>query len=585
MDRFAGLTGRSYHLFDYVGAPDAERVIVLMGSGAETAHETVDYLTARGEKVGVLKVRLYRPFSVEHFAAALPKTVKSIAVLDRTKEPGSAGEPLYLDVVNALAEAGRVARRSSAAATASPARSSRRPWSRPSSTNWRSRRPRTTSPSASTTTSPTPAWTTTRTSAPSRRTSYRALFYGLGSDGTVGANKNSIKIIGEDTDNYAQGYFVYDSKKAGVHDRQPPALRARSPSARPTWSTRPTSSPATCGRSWRGTRCWRRPCPGATFLLNAPFPAEEVWDRLPCETQERIIDMKLKVYAINAYEVAKETGMGGRINTIMQTCFFYLSNILPQDEAIAAIKRAIKKTYGKRGEKVVADELQRRRPGRRQSARDRGARGGHQHGARSRQLVPAEAPEFVKTRHRHDHGRRGRRAAGQPDAGRRRLAHRHHPVGEAQHRPRDPGVGAGALHPVRQVLVPLPARHHPHQGLRPGAPGRRPGDLQVGRRQGQGVRRQEVDRAGGAPRTAPAAAPASRSARARTRPTRAARPSTWPSSRRCASTERDNYAFFLEHPRPRPRPGAGEQRQGQPAAAAAVRVLRAPAPAAARRRT
>jgi pyruvate-ferredoxin/flavodoxin oxidoreductase len=351
MDRFSSLTGRGYHLFDYHGAPDAERVIVLMGSGCETVHEAVDYLAARGEKVGVLKVRLYRPFSVEHFAAALPQTVKTLAVLDRTKEPGSAGEPLYLDVVNAVAESGRPVRVIGGryglsskeftpamvkavfdeAAKADP------------------KRHFTVGINDDLThlsLEYDPAFATEPEGV------YRAIFYGLGSDGTVGANKNSIKIIGEDTDNYVQGYFVYDSKKAGVltvsHLRFGP---------------QPIRSAYLVGKAdfvachvWSfleryKTLLYARP--GATYLLNCPFPAEEVWDRLPYESQARIIELGLKVYAINAYQVAKETGMGGRINTIMQTCFFYLSGIIPPEQAVAAIKDTIKKTYGKRGDAVV----------------------------------------------------------------------------------------------------------------------------------------------------------------------------------------------------------------------------------------
>ena len=307
---------------------------------------------ARGEKVGVLKVRLYRPFSIEHFVAALPQTVKSIAVLDRTKEPGAGGEPLYLDVVDALAES-----EPRCQGHRGPLRSLQQ-GVHPGHGQGRLRRtgqgraPRSTSPWASTTTSPTPAWSTTRTSAPSRTTWSGPCSTAWARDGTVGANKNSIKIIGEDTDNYAQGYFVYDSKKAGVMTVS--HLRFGPEPIRSSYLVNKANFVA-C-HVWAFLEKFdmlSAAVPGATFLLNAPFPAEEVWDKMPREMQQRIIDMKLKLYAINAYEVAKETGMGGRINTIMQTCFFYLSSILPQDEAIAAIKKAIEKTYGKRGEKVV----------------------------------------------------------------------------------------------------------------------------------------------------------------------------------------------------------------------------------------
>jgi pyruvate-ferredoxin/flavodoxin oxidoreductase len=351
MDRLAALTGRGYHLFDYHGAPDAERVIVLMGSGCETAHEAVEKLVAMGDKVGVLKVRLYRPFSVEHFVAALPGTVKSLAVLDRTKEPGSAGEPLYLDVVNAVAEAGLSVKviggrygLSSREFTPAMAKSVYDELAKPA-------------PKNHFTLGIEDDLTHTSLAADESFESeqagvFRALFYGLGSDGTIGANKNSIKIIGEDTENHVQGYFVYDSKKAGVLTVS--HLRFGPQPIRSAYLVDKADFVA-C-HVWSFLERYKTLLaaqPGAIYLLNAPYPAEEVWDRLPYESQARIIALGLKVYAINAYEVAKNTGMGGRINTIMQTCFFYLSGILPPDEAIAAIKGAIKKTYGKRGDKVI----------------------------------------------------------------------------------------------------------------------------------------------------------------------------------------------------------------------------------------
>ncbi len=393
MDRLAGLTGRSYHLFDYEGAPDAERVIVLMGSGAETVHETVDYLVERGQKVGVLKVRLYRPFSVERFAAALPASVKSLAVLDRTKEPGSAGEPLYLDVVNAASEAGLdvniIGGRyglSSKEFTPAMVKAVFDELEKPEPKNHFTIGIN--DDVTFTSLEYDPAFTTEDEGV------YRALFYGLGSDGTVGANKNSIKIIGDDTDNYVQGYFVYDSKKSGVltisHLRFGP---------------RPIRSAYLLNKAdfiachvWAFIERYKTlaaAIPGGTFLINAPFPTEEVWDRLPYETQDWIIKMGLKVYVINAYEVAKQTGMGGRINTIMQTCFFYLSQIIPEDDAIAAIKKAIDKTYGKRGEKIVQMNY---------NAVDQAVANLHQievpgqvtNPRHKPKLVPAEASEFVR---------------------------------------------------------------------------------------------------------------------------------------------------------------------------------------------
>ena len=360
MARFAQRTGRSYRLFDYVGAPDAERVIVMMGSGVGAAEEAVDHLRQRGEKVGLLKVRLYRPFSAEAFVSALPKTVRSIAVLDRTKEPGSLGEPLYLDVVTALSES----RLTDGEASRSFPRIIGGRYGLASKEF-------------------TPAMAKAvfdeiKKSAPKNHFTVgirddvthtsldydaefstedpgtvRALFYGLGSDGTVGANKNSIKIIGKNTDNHAQGYFVYDSKKAGSvtvsHLRFGP---------RPIRSSYliTRASFVACHQFQFIERTNVLECvePGATFLLNAPFGVDEIWGHLPQSAQETIIQKKLKFYLIDAYKVARETEMGSRINTIMQTCFFAISGVLPRELAIEAIKNAIRETYGKRGEAVVA---------------------------------------------------------------------------------------------------------------------------------------------------------------------------------------------------------------------------------------
>lgn len=357
MDKFARLVGRQYHLFDYIGAPDAERVIVIMCSGGEVAHETVEYLTARGEKVGVVKVHLYRPFSVQHFLQALPKTVQKIAVMDRTKEPGSAGEPLYLDVVDALVEGlnnGWIAkmplvvggRYGLASKEFTPA------MVKAVLDELKKDQPKNhftvgiTDDVTHTSLSYAPTFST------ESKDVVRALFYGLGADGTVGANKNSIKIIGEETPNYAQGYFVYDSKKSGQittsHLRFGP---------RPLRSSYLISSAnfVACHQFSFVERydVLSAAEPGAVFLLNAPYGPEEVWDHLPRTMQKHIIEKRLKFYVIDAVKVAKETGMGGRINTIMQTCFFAISGVLPRDQAIAEIKHAIEKTYGKRGEAVV----------------------------------------------------------------------------------------------------------------------------------------------------------------------------------------------------------------------------------------
>jgi pyruvate-ferredoxin/flavodoxin oxidoreductase len=352
MDAFAELTGRHYHLFDYVGPPDAERVIVLMGSGAQAAHECVEYLSARGEKVGLLKVRLYRPFDNAAFLAALPETARAIAVMDRTKEPGAAGEPLYLDAVNAFVEAGRTGvtvvggRYGLSSKEFTPA------MVKAVFDNLAAERPKNhfTVGIHDDVTHTSLDWDPDFDTEGQKVV--RAMFYGLGSDGTVGANKNTIKIIGEESDNDAQGYFVYDSKKAGAITVS--HLRFSPNHIRSEYLVHQADFVA-CHQFFLLERydVLAPAVQGATFLLNAPFEPDEVWDHLPREVQKQIIEKDLKVYAINAYEVAKQTGMGGRINTIMQTCFFYLAGVLPQDQAIAKIKESIKKTYGRKGEKIV----------------------------------------------------------------------------------------------------------------------------------------------------------------------------------------------------------------------------------------
>jgi pyruvate-ferredoxin/flavodoxin oxidoreductase len=359
MDRLAHRVGRRYHCFDYAGAPDAERVLVLMGSGTEAVEETVEALAARGEKVGLVKVRLFRPFAVERFVQALPPTVRALAVLDRTKEPGSAGEPLYLDVVAAVSEA-LAAGQAPFAATPrivggryglsskefTPA------MIRGVFDELGKERPKNHftvgihDDVTHTSLGFDPAFTT---EAPD---TVRALFYGLGADGTVGANKNSIKIIGEETGHFAQGYFVYDSKKSGSvtisHLRfGPRPIRAAYLIDRATF--------VACHQFPFLERLdvLRAAEPGAVFLLNSPHGPETVWDQLPRSVQAQIVDKRLRLFVIDAYRVAREAGMGGRINTIMQTCFFAISGVLPRAEAIAAIKRAIEKTYGKLGDVVV----------------------------------------------------------------------------------------------------------------------------------------------------------------------------------------------------------------------------------------
>ena len=401
MDKFARLVGRSYRLFDYVGAPDAERVIIMMGSGAEAAQETVEHLTAQGEKVGVLKVRLYRPFSLEHFVKSLPATVKTLATLDRTKEPGAVGEPLYTDVTTAVSEG--LATGLTPFQTFPRIIGGRYGLSSKEFTpamvkavfdEMLKDKPRNhftvgiEDDVTHTSLAYDPAFSTEDPKT------VRAMFYGLGADGTVGANKNSIKIIGEDTDNYAQGYFVYDSKKSGAvtisHLRFGP---------KPIHSTYLISKAnfVACHQFSFLERLdvLKSAQPGATFLLNSPFGPEEVWDHLPRTTQEEIIKKQLRFFVIDAVKVAQAAGMGGRINTVMQTCFFAISGVLPRDEAIAAIKHAIEKTYGKRGEAVVQKNF---------AAVDQALSELHEVKVPERvsssfdlrRPVPEEAPEFVQ---------------------------------------------------------------------------------------------------------------------------------------------------------------------------------------------
>ncbi len=358
MAKFAELTGRSYNLFDYVGAADAEKVIVMMGSGADTAHETVDELVKNGEKVGLLKVRLYRPFSIKHFIAALPKTVKKISVLDRTKEPGSIGEPLYLDVRTAIGEGmadgslsfdsyptivgGRYGL-GSKEFTPAMVKGVFDNLDAASPMNNFAVGIKDDVTNLSIDYDPNFA---TQTDA------HSAMFYGLGSDGTVGANKNTIKIIGSLTDNYAQGYFVYDSKKAGAITVS--HLRFGKNKIKSSYLISKADFVACHNPSFlEKYDMLKNAKDGATFLLTSSSPADKVWDTLPVEVQNQIIDKKLKFYCIDAIKIAGELGLGARINVIMQTAFFKISGVIEADTAIAAIKDAIKKTYGKKGEKVV----------------------------------------------------------------------------------------------------------------------------------------------------------------------------------------------------------------------------------------
>ena len=355
MDRFATLTGRHYRLFDYQGAADAERVLVQMGSGVGASGEAVRALVARGEKVGLLTVRLYRPFDTQAFVAALPRSVRAIAVLDRTKEPGAVGEPLYQDIIAALVEAwpqdvatphvigGRYGLSSKEYTPA---------MAKAALDELAQHQPKRhfTVGIVDDVTRLSLAVDEGFDTEPEDVTC--AVFYGLGADGTVGATKNSVKIIGENTPLYAQGYFVYDSKKSGAITIS--HLRFGPRPIESTYLIRQADFVA-CHQFefMQKLDVLALARPGATFLLNSPYGPDEVWDKLPRETQEQILAKKLKMYVVDALAVAKEAGLAGRINTVTQACFFAISGILPRGEAIEKIKYSIRKTYGKRGESVL----------------------------------------------------------------------------------------------------------------------------------------------------------------------------------------------------------------------------------------
>jgi pyruvate-ferredoxin/flavodoxin oxidoreductase len=358
MDELARHTGRSYHLFDYEGHPEADHVVIVMGSAAETLAETSCWLNSHGRRTGVLKIRLLRPFDLASFLFALPRSVRSIAVLDRTKEPGALGEPLYIEMAAAFSEA-----RATGAWPGEPphliggryglgSKEFTPAMARAVFDELRNPEPKN--------------HFTVGIEDDVTRTSLRvdpefslevpglteALFYGLGSDGTVGANKNSIKIIGEGTDFYAQGYFVYDSKKSGAMTIS--HLRfGRDPIRAPYLITRAHFVACHQFDFLQRIDILASARDGAVFLLNSPYDAAQVWDHLPMEAQHHIIEKQLRFYVIDAYRVARENGMAGRINTVMQTCFFAVSGILPREEAIRQIKEAVHKTYGKKGEDIV----------------------------------------------------------------------------------------------------------------------------------------------------------------------------------------------------------------------------------------
>ena len=466
MDALAERTGRAYRLVEYAGHPEATRVIVVMGSGGVTARETVTSLAAAGEKVGVLQVRLYRPFPAAELVAALPRTVEWIAVLDRTKEPGSMGEPLFLDVVTSLSEAhasGQLARMPRliggryglsskeftpgmvAGIFAELAAESPRPrftiginddvsgMSLPYDPDLDIEDPAT----------------------------LRALFYGIGSDGTVGANKNTVKILAEDPQVHAQAYFVYDSKKSGgltvSHLRFGPV-----PIAAPWLVTKAGFVGIHDFTLLDKVDILPTAQDGATLLLNSPHPADQVWDSLPGPVQQEIIDRRLRLFAIDADAVAREAGLPGRTNTVLQACFFAISGVLPREEALERVKATIRKTYGRRGQEVVR---------RNETAVDSAA------AAMAEIPVPAAAGYGA----RHPPGRPGHRArvrphgdrrddggprrvpAGQRHAGGRHLPERHDDVREAPDLRVRRRVGPGHVHPVRQLHLRLPAQRHPGQ--------------------------------------------------------------------------------------------------------------------------
>ncbi len=361
MDKFAKLTGRQYHLFDYIGAADADRVIVIMGSGSGVVEETVDALVAEGKKVGLIKVRLFRPWSGKDLMAALPKTVKKLAVLDRTKEPGAVGEPLYQDVVTSLAESWAAYSGNGSVPSVIGGRYG---------LSSKEFTPAMVAAVYDEMTKPQPKQKFTvgivddvtklsldydANYSTEKDDVVRAVFFGLGSDGTVSANRNSVKIVGENTPLHAQGYFVYDSRKAGSVT-----------TSHVRFSPRPIKGSYLVHRA-NFVACHQfhfleridmlsMADPGASFLLNSPYAPDEVWDHLPAEVQKQIVDKKLKFYVVDAYKVARDAQMGVRINTIMQTCFFKLANVIPADEAITLIKEAIKRSYGKKGGGKIVEQ-------------------------------------------------------------------------------------------------------------------------------------------------------------------------------------------------------------------------------------
>lgn len=353
MQKFEQLTGRAYKLFEYYGHAEAENIIIIMGSGSGAVQETVDYLNRKGEKTGYLHIHLFRPFSVKHFISAIPKSVKHIAVLDRCKETGAIGEPLYMDVINALHAGWGNTMPTVIGGRYGLASKEFNPGMVMAVFNELKKDKQKNSFTVGIEDDLThTSLAFDKTFSLEDQHLFRGLFFGLGADGTVSANKNTIKIIGDVTDNHVQGYFVYDSKKSGSLTVS--HLRFSKKPIRSTYLINSANFVACHHFQYLEKYDLLKDAQhGATFLLNVPFDNEDVWYNLPQKIQEEIIEKKLKLYVINASKVARETGMGSRINSILQTCFFAISNVVPKDEAISYIKNAIKKTYGRKGEAVV----------------------------------------------------------------------------------------------------------------------------------------------------------------------------------------------------------------------------------------
>ncbi len=485
MERFAELTGRRYRPFDYVGHPEADRVVVLMGSGAECAHETVERLLDDGERVGVVKVRLFRPFSVDHFLAALPPSALAVTVLDRTKEPGASGEPLFQEVTSALVEAGARGtlpslprllggRYGLASKEFSPA------MVKAVFDNMKAEQPKRHFTVGIRDDVSGSSLAVDSSFDPEPDDVSRALFFGLGADGTVSANKATIKIIGEETSLFAQGYFEYDSRKAGSTTTS--HLRFGPRVIRSTYRIRRAQFIAVHDPGFLERRdVLSAAMEGTTVLLNTPLPPERVWASLPLEVQGQLVRSRCRLFVIDGYGVAEHAGLGRRINTVMQACFFALSKVLPLEQAMMFVRRSIEETWGRRGpgDRQAQHECGRIRA--RRAARDSGTHGGldrapaSSHGAGAGARVRSASDEASD-------GRPRRRSTRERLPARRHLAHRDESVREARPRPGDPDLATRRLRPVQLLFDGLPAYGNPDQGLRPRAARTGPGEFPFGPR-------------------------------------------------------------------------------------------------------